>query len=353
MSLPRAMVRGLVMWRKLWLSKMLRMLTADRLRLGTSMPHRRLAGDGGLHADVRHRQVQGQVVGQRGDPADLDAGHGLHFIPGDRRAPGDIQHPGLDAEALQGVHQFLGVGLELALGPLVPPLRRACQTARWGDIRRPQGTAASSAAGPEAAAACSASAGFSMAAATRVAMSPLPEGAASWPSSTRIQPSSPSGEAAGAGAGAGAAAEAAGAAGGFGLHSGLERHIQGGGAIVLVLVIEGPVLGLPGRRLRMGGPQGVEAKGASRPGDDGLDGLAAALRYRPRGQAPGRCQRGPGGGSPPPTAKASRVWGRAPGCCPLHRADGPGPEYWTARRASQYGTPAPGQSQSSGPSSIR
>src|SRR5699024_9307134 len=50
MSLPRAMVRGLVMWRKLWLSKMLRMLTDDRLRLGTSMP---TAGLPGMGASMR------------------------------------------------------------------------------------------------------------------------------------------------------------------------------------------------------------------------------------------------------------------------------------------------------------
>ena len=50
MSLPRAMVRGLVIWRKLWLSKMLRMLTEARLRLGTSMP---TAGLPGMGASIR------------------------------------------------------------------------------------------------------------------------------------------------------------------------------------------------------------------------------------------------------------------------------------------------------------
>ena len=53
---------------------------------------RRLAGDGCLHADIGHRQVQGDVVRQRSDAAYLDARHGLDFIPGDRRAAGNIQH---------------------------------------------------------------------------------------------------------------------------------------------------------------------------------------------------------------------------------------------------------------------
>ena len=78
--------------------------------------HGGLAGDGGLHAHIRHGQVQGDVIGQRGDAADLDARHGLHLIPGDRRAAGNIQHTGADPKALQRVHQLLGVGLQLILG---------------------------------------------------------------------------------------------------------------------------------------------------------------------------------------------------------------------------------------------
>ncbi len=77
--------------------------------------HGRLARDGGLHAHIRHGQIQGDVIGQRGDAADLDARHGLHLIPGDRGPAGNIQHSGADPKALQRVHQLLGVGLELVL----------------------------------------------------------------------------------------------------------------------------------------------------------------------------------------------------------------------------------------------
>ena len=75
----------------------------------------RLARDGGLHADIGHGEVQGDIVRQRGDAADLDARHRLHLVPGDRGAAGDIQHSGADAKALQRIHQLLGVGLELVL----------------------------------------------------------------------------------------------------------------------------------------------------------------------------------------------------------------------------------------------
>ena len=74
-----------------------------------------LAGDGGFHTHVRHRKVQGDIVCQRGDAADLHTRHGLQFVSGNRGPAGDIQHPGAHAEAFQRVHQLLGVGLQLLL----------------------------------------------------------------------------------------------------------------------------------------------------------------------------------------------------------------------------------------------
>ena len=77
--------------------------------------HGRLAGDGCFHTHVRHRKVQGDIVCQRGDAADLDTRHGLHLVPGDGGAPGDIQHTGAHAKAFQRIHQLLGVGFQLFL----------------------------------------------------------------------------------------------------------------------------------------------------------------------------------------------------------------------------------------------
>ena len=42
-------------------------------------------------------------------------GHGLHLVPGDGGAPGDIQHTGAHAKAFQRIHQLLGVGFQLFL----------------------------------------------------------------------------------------------------------------------------------------------------------------------------------------------------------------------------------------------
>ena len=86
--------------------------------------HGRLAGDGCFHADIGHGKVQGDIIGQRGDAADLHARHGLDLIPGNGGAPRDIQHPGAHAEAFQRVHQLLGVGLQLVLGTGVTLLGR-------------------------------------------------------------------------------------------------------------------------------------------------------------------------------------------------------------------------------------
>ena len=77
--------------------------------------HGRLAGDGCFHTHICHRKVQGDIVCQRGDAADLHTRHGLQFVSGNRGPAGDIQHPGAHAEAFQRVHQLLGVGLQLFL----------------------------------------------------------------------------------------------------------------------------------------------------------------------------------------------------------------------------------------------
>ena len=77
--------------------------------------HGGLAGDGGFHTHICHRKVQGDIVCQRGDAADLHTRHGLQLVPGNRGPAGDIQHPGAHAEAFQRVHQLLGVGLQLFL----------------------------------------------------------------------------------------------------------------------------------------------------------------------------------------------------------------------------------------------
>ena len=74
------------------------------------------AGDGGLDTHTGGGQVQGNVIGQTGDAADLNARLGLQFIPGNRRAAADVQHGGLDAEAVQRVDQDVGILLHLAGG---------------------------------------------------------------------------------------------------------------------------------------------------------------------------------------------------------------------------------------------
>jgi len=55
--------------------------------VGPRAPDGGLAGDGRFHTHVRHRKVQGDIVCQRGDAADLDTRHGLHLVPGDGGAP--------------------------------------------------------------------------------------------------------------------------------------------------------------------------------------------------------------------------------------------------------------------------
>ena len=83
------------------------------LLVGDLDAHRGLPGDGRLDAHAGGRQVQGQVVGEVGDLANLHPGGGLYLIPGDSRSPADVQNLGLHPEALQGVHQHPAVGLQL------------------------------------------------------------------------------------------------------------------------------------------------------------------------------------------------------------------------------------------------
>ena len=73
-------------------------------------------GDGRLDAHPACRQVQGDIIGQIGDAADLDAGRGLQFIPGNGRPAGNIHDAGLDPEAAQRIHQQVGIGAQLLLG---------------------------------------------------------------------------------------------------------------------------------------------------------------------------------------------------------------------------------------------
>jgi len=70
-----------------------------------------LAGDRRLDAHADRREVQRDVVGQRRDAADLDARRGGQLEPRDRRAVGDADQPGGDAEARQRFHQLPGLEL--------------------------------------------------------------------------------------------------------------------------------------------------------------------------------------------------------------------------------------------------
>ena len=75
-----------------------------------------LAGDGRFNAHTGRGKVQGDIIGQACDAADLDTGLGLQLIPGDGRAAADIQHRGLDAEAVQSVDKNVGVLLHFTRG---------------------------------------------------------------------------------------------------------------------------------------------------------------------------------------------------------------------------------------------
>ena len=69
-----------------------------------------------LDTDTRSGQVQGDIIGQACDAADLDTSLRLQFVPGDRGTAADIQHRGLDAEAVQRVDEDVGVLLHFAGG---------------------------------------------------------------------------------------------------------------------------------------------------------------------------------------------------------------------------------------------
>ncbi len=82
----------------------------DRARdaVGHLNAHRRLVGDGRLDAHAGGGQPQGDIIRKAGDPADLDPGAGLELIPGDRRAAGDVDHPRIHPEFLEGIDQQIG-----------------------------------------------------------------------------------------------------------------------------------------------------------------------------------------------------------------------------------------------------
>ena len=70
--------------------------------------HGGLVGDGRLDAHAGGGQPQGDIIRKAGDPADLDPGAGLELIPGDRRAAGDVDHPRIHPEFLEGIDQQIG-----------------------------------------------------------------------------------------------------------------------------------------------------------------------------------------------------------------------------------------------------
>ena len=90
------------------------------------------AGNGGLDAHARRGKIQCNIIGKAGDAADLDARLGLQLIPGDRGAAADVEHRGLDAEAVQRIYQNIGVFLHLAGGTgLVIGAGRVEEIQRW------------------------------------------------------------------------------------------------------------------------------------------------------------------------------------------------------------------------------
>ena len=75
-----------------------------------------LVGDGRFDTHPAGSQIQGDIIRQIGDAADLDPGGGLQLVPGDGRPAGNIHDAGLHTEAAQGIHQPVGVGAQLPLG---------------------------------------------------------------------------------------------------------------------------------------------------------------------------------------------------------------------------------------------
>ena len=72
-------------------------------------------GDGG-NAHRLRAERQGNVVGQIGDPAELDPLVQLHLIAGDRGAPDHVDDVGVHAEGADGLRQPVLVHLQLTQG---------------------------------------------------------------------------------------------------------------------------------------------------------------------------------------------------------------------------------------------
>ena len=79
------------------------------LVVGHFHAHGVLARNGRFDAHAHGGQVEGDVVRQRGDAADLDARRGFEFKPRDRRAMRHAGEPGFHAEAAQRLFQALGL----------------------------------------------------------------------------------------------------------------------------------------------------------------------------------------------------------------------------------------------------
>ena len=75
----------------------------------------RLARDGREDAHVGRRHGVGDVLGEAGDPGDLDAGAELDLVTGHRRAHPAPHEAGLDAVRGQRAHQLLAGGVDLTL----------------------------------------------------------------------------------------------------------------------------------------------------------------------------------------------------------------------------------------------
>ena len=72
-------------------------VTSWRWLFGTSTPIADCAGDRGEDPDVGRRHRVRDVVAERGDPVDLDAGRELELVAGDGRADRHADEPGVDA----------------------------------------------------------------------------------------------------------------------------------------------------------------------------------------------------------------------------------------------------------------
>ena len=96
-SLPRAA----------WLRSTSPRLTFSRSVFGISMPIADLPGIGRQDAHVGRGDGVRDVLGQRGDPLDLDAGAELDLVAGDRRAAGEAGDLGVDLELVEHLGERL------------------------------------------------------------------------------------------------------------------------------------------------------------------------------------------------------------------------------------------------------